>query len=84
VPTFSGTQTVGQTLTGTNGTVVSNNDTVTITRQWFRNDVPIPGANAATYVLAAADQGKRVRFGNVATNAVGRAFSVSTVSGVIP
>jgi hypothetical protein len=79
VPTVSGTNTVGQTLTGTNGTFEANTTaTVTITRQWTRNGSPISGATAATYVLAAPDGGKTIRFTNIGTNRYGRAVSAST------
>lgn len=70
VPTVTGTNTVGQTLTGTNGTFTPATG-VTITRQWTRNGVPIAGATAATYVLQAADSGKTVRFLNIGKNRFG-------------
>lgn len=76
VPTVTGTNTVGQTLTGVNGTFFGNT-TVTITRQWMRGGVDIPGATGATYVLQAADSGKTVYFKNIGTNNYGVSRMVS-------
>lgn len=76
VPTVAGTNSVGQTLTGTNGTFTGTG-TITITRSWSRNGVSITGAIAATYVLVAADSGKSIRFHNTARNAYGEARSAS-------
>lgn len=76
VPTVAGTNTVGQTLTGTNGTF-SGTGTITITRFWSRNGVAISGATGATYVLVAGDSGKTIRFHNVGRSAYGEARSAS-------
>lgn len=81
VPTVSGTNTVGQTLTGTNGTFTGN-ATITITRQWTRNGQAISGATGATYVLQAADSGKTVRFQNIATNPYGTTKSDSAARSI--
>ena len=75
VPTVAGTNTVGQTLTGTNGTFTPAG--ATITRQWTRNGVPISGATGATYLLAAPDSGKTIRFLNIAKNRFGTTVSSS-------
>ena len=57
-PAVTGTGTVGQTLTCTNGnwTYVPT----TYTYQWMRGATPIAGATASTYVLVAADSGTSV------------------------
>lgn len=70
LPTVSGTNTVGQTLTGTNGTFTGSG-TIAITRQWTRNGAPIAGATGATYVLQAGDSGKTIRFQNIARSEYG-------------
>jgi hypothetical protein len=66
----------GATLTGTNGTFTST-PAATITRFWSRSGVPISGQTAATYVTAAADAGKQVRFGNRGTSIYGSTDTVS-------
>jgi hypothetical protein len=76
-PTKAGTATVGQTITGTNGTF-KGDGTVTITRQWIRvqpsgSQSVIAGQTGATYVLAAGDLGKKVIFQNTGTDPAGRA-----------
>ncbi|MCE1174373.1 MAG: peptidoglycan-binding protein [Propionibacteriales bacterium] len=59
VPTLSGTTTVGQTLSAAPGTWGPGK--VDIYYQWLRNNEPIPGATAASYVLQPADAGQAVR-----------------------
>lgn len=81
LPTVSGTNTVGQTLTGTNGTFTGGG-TIAITRRWTRNGVDISGAIGATYVLQAADSGKTVRFDNIATSEYGTARSSSAARSI--
>lgn len=56
LPAYTGTLTVGQVQTVTNGTWTAVAGP-TFTRQWFRGSFPIPGATALTYTLVAADQG---------------------------
>lgn len=58
-PVASGTGTVGQTLSVTNGTWTAGG-AITYAYQWLRAGVVIAGANAATYLLAAGDSGKTV------------------------
>jgi hypothetical protein len=83
LPTRTGTVTVGQTQTGTNATFTGSG-TVTTTRAWVRNNDEISGQTGATYALAAADQGKRVRFRNKATNLMGTTILDSLPTGVVP
>lgn len=66
-PTLTGTTTNGSTLTGNVGTWTHTGPgAVTLTRQYLREWLPIPGANNATYVLTAADVGSRMRLQVVA------------------
>jgi hypothetical protein len=69
VPAVTGTGTVGQTLTCTQGTwtyVPTNYG-----YQWLRSGAQIASATAATYVLVAADSGKSISCQVTATNAAG-------------
>jgi hypothetical protein len=68
-PNVTGTVTVGQVQTSTNGTWLN---APTFTYQWYRrNNAPIPGATAATYTLIAADVGYQIQCEVIATNAAG-------------
>jgi hypothetical protein len=53
VPNITGNTTVGSVLTVNPGTWAPA--PVTLTYQWFRNSVAIPGATATTYTLTTAD-----------------------------
>jgi len=57
-PTISGTETVGQTLSVTNGTW--NNSPTGYTYQWLNNLTEISGATSSTYTLQASDEGDRI------------------------
>jgi len=70
LPTRTGTVTQGQVQTGVNATFTGSG-TVTVTRAWVRDNAEIAGQTGATYTLAAADAGKRVRFRNKASNLMG-------------
>jgi hypothetical protein len=79
-PAVTGTGTVGQTLTCTQG-----NWTYAPTSyayQWLRNGANISGATAATYVLAAADSTKSVSCRVTASNAAGSTPIVSNAVAV--
>lgn len=65
-PAITGTPTVGQTLTCSNGTWTKS---PTFTRQWNRGGVPIAGATATTRLLAAEDAGAVMTCTVTATNA---------------
>lgn len=56
-PAITGTAQVGQTLTGSDGTIVGG---TFASRRWLRDGVAISGATAATYVVQAADVGKQI------------------------
>lgn len=81
LPTVAGTNTVGQVLTGTNGTFTGSG-TIAITRQWTRNGVDISNATGATYTLVAGDSGKTIRFDNIATSEYGSARSSSAARSI--
>ena len=68
-PAVTGTATVGQTLSTTNGTWTGV-PTPTFTYQWQRVTTNISGATSSTYVLVAADAGNTIRCVVTATNAV--------------
>lgn len=65
-PAITGTATVGQTLTCSNGTWTKS---PTFTRQWHRSGVPIIGATGNTRVLTADDAGKTMTCTVKGTNA---------------
>lgn len=90
-PAVTGTTTVGQTLTTTNGTWAGN-ATITFARQWQRgnnadqNDPSwenIASATNLTYVLQSADSGKRIRCQVTATNAHGSIVAFSNIVGPV-
>lgn len=70
-PVVSGTATVGQTLSTTNGTWTAAPAITGYTYQWQRGVSDIGGATSSTYVLVSADAGNTVRCVVTATNAVG-------------
>jgi hypothetical protein len=74
-PAVTGTGTVGQTLTCTQG--IWTNVPTSYVYQWQRNGGNISGAEASTHVLVAADSGTNVSCRVTATNAAGSA-SVSS------
>jgi hypothetical protein len=73
-PVISGQNKVGATLTATDGTFTGTPAPTITSRQWQRRSpgsatwISIPGATAATYVLAPVDQGREVRFVTTAAN----------------
>lgn len=79
-PVASGTATVGQTLSVSNGTWTGS---PTYTRQWRRNGTPIGGATASTYVLVLADAGALVSCLITGTNVSGSASAASNSLGPV-
>jgi hypothetical protein len=79
-PVASGTGTVGQTLSVTNG--VWTNAPTGYAYQWLRGGATIAGATAATYVLVAADSGQNVSGQVAATNAAGTTQATSNAIAV--
>lgn len=87
-PAISGTATVGQTLTTTDGTWAGD-PTIAFTYQWQRSDdgatgwANITGATANTYTLVSGDATKYVRSVVTATNGAGSASANSAASAQI-
>jgi len=82
VPTISGTATVGQTLTGANGTWAGD-ATITYAYQWYANNIAISGATSGTYVLLAAQSGKRITLRVTASNASGNASATTSPTSAV-
>ena len=73
-PSVSGTPAVGQTLACAPGIWFNS---PTFSYQWLRNGAPIGAATAATYIVAAADEGKILQCSVSAANADALANAVS-------
>lgn len=91
LPAVTGTTTVGQTLTTTNGTWAGD-ATITYARQWQRGNVAdandpswanISSATNLTYVLVSGDLAKYVRCRVTATNSVGSTIAYSNIVGPV-
>jgi hypothetical protein len=88
-PVVTGTATVGQTLTTSNGTWSSGSNISLYGYAWGRCDtsgnncVAIGGANASTYVLTDADQGHTLRSYVTATNSAGSTQNMSAQTAVV-
>ena len=78
-PVVSGTATVGQTLSTTNGTWTGT-ATITFTYQWQRNGVNISSATSSTYTLVNADASNPIRCVVTGTNAVGNSSANSNAT----
>jgi len=90
-PAVTGTPTVGETLTTTNGTWAGD-ATITFARQWQAGNVAdsndpswtnISGATNLTYVLVSGQLAKYVRCRVTATNSVGSTIAYSNVVGPV-
>jgi TP901-1 family phage major tail protein len=90
-PAVTGTPTVGQTLTTTNGTWAGD-ATITFARQWQAGNVADPNdpswanisaATNLTYVLVSGQLTKYVRCRVTATNSVGSTIAYSNVVGPV-
>ncbi len=73
-PSITGTATVGQTLSGQDGTITNG---AVSARQWLRDGVAISGAISTTYVLVSADQSKVITYRVTATGAGGSTVATS-------
>jgi len=78
-PVVSGTATVGQVLSTTNGTWTGT-ATITYTYQWQRNGVNIATATASTYTLVVADIGNPIRCVVTGTNSYGNSSANSNAT----
>jgi hypothetical protein len=74
-PAITGTPTVGQTLSVSDGTWT--NSPTGFTYQWKRGAAAISGANAASYLLVSGDNLNNVSCDVTATNAAGSATATS-------
>jgi hypothetical protein len=84
IPTISGTQTVGQTLTCSDGQWLGLKP-ITLTRQWIRGASTVIGsATNATYVLQAADQTNTVKCQVTASTYLGSLMIETAPTGTIP
>lgn len=82
LPAITGTPTVGQTLTVSNGTWTGS-PTPTYTRQWKRNGTNIASATGTTYVLVVADEDATITCTVTATNSAGNANVTSAGVGPV-
>ena len=86
-PTISGTPTVGQTLTGSNGTW--SNSPTSYAYQWLRCNtsggscVNVSNGTVKTYTLVGADAGHTIRVAVTAKNADGSATARSAPTAVV-
>jgi uncharacterized repeat protein (TIGR01451 family) len=87
-PTVSGTRTVGQILTATDGSW-NGTPAPSLAHQWERCDAAgnncasVGGATASTYTLVLADTGSTMRVAVTATNATGNATATSAATTVV-
>jgi chitodextrinase len=88
VPTISGAAQVGSTLSASGGSWTGS-PTPTLSYQWSRCNAgvatcpSIVGANGATYILTASDEGTTVRVAVTGTNSVGSATATSVQTSVV-
>jgi hypothetical protein len=82
LPVITGTPTVGQTISTTDGTWTGS-PTPTYTYQWKRAGGNIAGATANTYTLVPADTAALITVTVTATNASGNASATSASFGTI-
>jgi len=88
-PVVSGTATIGQTLSTTNGTWTGA-PAPTFTYQWQRVTTNISGATSSTYLLVRADVGNTIRCVVKATNSIApsgvtaNSNSTATVAALVP
>lgn len=80
-PAITGTETVGQTLSLSNGTWSNTPDAYAYI--WKRDGVVNAGETAATYTLAAEDEGAVISASVVATNSGVSAVADSNSTGAI-
>lgn len=82
-PAVTGTETVGETLSCTEGTWTGD-ATIVFAYQWYQSpSTAISGATASTYLLDAADEGETIFCRVTATNDVGSDDADSNTTGAI-
>jgi hypothetical protein len=82
VPTISGTEQVGQTLTASAASVTGDPAPVR-TWQWKRNGTPISGATSSTYSLVEADAGTTLTVVQTETNTLAAVSAESLATAAI-
>jgi hypothetical protein len=82
-PVLSGTPTVGQALTVTNGTWVSKVGAPSYARVWYRDNDVILGQTVATYTLVSGDVGANISVRVTATNVHGSSVATSNSLGPV-
>ncbi|NDG31450.1 hypothetical protein EB118_15455, partial [bacterium] len=82
-PSISGTVSVGNTLTTSNGTWTGTGP-FTYTYQWQSGNVDLAGKITNTYIVDLSDVGKTIRVVVTATNASGNRSSASLPTVVVP
>lgn len=75
LPSISGSQIAGNTLTATSGSWSGN---PTYTYQWYKNGVAISGATSTTYITSTGDTGSSISVRVTATNVSGSAIASSS------
>lgn len=81
-PAVTGTATVGQLLSTTDGTWTGD-PVISFTYQWQRDGADIGGATANTYTLVIADYGKAIRCVVTGTNGVGSSSANSNATAAV-
>lgn len=82
VPAVTGTTTLGQVLTTTNGTWTSTGTPV-FSRQWERDGAAIASATGTTYTLVSSDIGALIDCAVTATNSGGNGLAYSNMVGPV-
>ena len=82
LPVISGTATVGEILTASDGTWTGR-EPPTLTHQWKAGGAAIVGATAKTYVLTAAEVGKTITVTVTAQNWKGAASVTSAATAAV-
>jgi hypothetical protein len=77
-PSFSGTPTVGSTLTVNPGTWVGTGSIIVDSYQLYRDGAPISGLSGMTYVVQAGDEGHVLTVGETVHDTTGSASATST------
>ena len=81
-PVLTGTPTVGETLTVTNGTA-GGTPAATFARAWLRDGTAIAGATGSTRVLTEDDIGAQISVRVTATNSAGSDVATSKELGPV-
>ena len=81
-PVLTGTPTVGETLTVTNGTA-GGTPAATFARAWLRDGTAIAGATGSTRVLTEDDIGAQISVRVTATNSAGSDVAISNELGPV-